>query len=436
MRELFLDTPKVFLPLIQPSRYKGAHGGRGSGKSHHFAESMIEQGLVERGTRAVCIREVQRTLKESSKRLIEDKLVDLDLNEADGFKVFKEVIETPGDGIITFCGMQDHTAESIKSLEGYRIAWCEEAQTLSSRSLSLLRPTIREKDSELWFSWNPRRKSDAVDLLLRGPEIPTGAIVVKANWSDNPFFPDVLEQERLDCLRQFPDQYDHIWNGGYVTAISGSYFAVALAEARQQGRIGIVAADPNLSIQAFVDIGGTGARADNFVMWFAQFVASQVRVVDHYEVQGQPISAHLIWMRERKYTPGRVSTIWLPHDGDTKDRLIDVSCRTAFEGAGYAVEVVPNQGAGAASTRISSARRMFPSVLFNMATTQPGIEALGWYHEHRDENREVGLGPCHDWSSHSADAFGLMALVHESRIGRDGVGGGRIIRRRGSAMAV
>ena len=135
MRTLRIETPRVFVPLLEPARYKGAHGGRGSGKSHFFAEHLIEDCLMEKGLRSVCIREVQKTLKESSKRLIEDKLQAFGLNEADGFKVFNEVIQTPGDGIITFTGMQDHNAESIKSLEGYKRAWVEEAQTMSARSL-------------------------------------------------------------------------------------------------------------------------------------------------------------------------------------------------------------------------------------------------------------------------------------------------------------
>ena len=151
-RELILETPRVFVPLLEPSRYKGAWGGRGSGKSHFFADLLIEHAQYEKGMRSVCIREVQKTLKESSKRLIEDKLTAMDLGEADGFKVFNEVIETPGDGIISFQGMQDHNAESIKSLEGYGRAWVEEAQTLSARSMTLLKPTIRAEGSELWFS--------------------------------------------------------------------------------------------------------------------------------------------------------------------------------------------------------------------------------------------------------------------------------------------
>ena len=417
-RELTLDTPRVFAPLLEPSRYKGAYGGRGSGKSHFFAEALIEQSMMTRGNRAVCIREVQRTLKESSKRLIEDKLESMRLGASDGFKVFNELIQTPGDGVITFQGMQDHNAESIKSLEGFRIAWCEEAQSLSARSLSLLRPTIRADDSELWFSWNPRRKTDPVDEMLRGSEIPTGSIVVKANWQDNPYFPAVLEQERLDCLRLQPDQYDHVWNGGYATVLVGAYYARALAEAQAEGRIGRVAADPLLPIFLFVDIGGTGARADAFTIWAAQFVGREVRVLDYYEAVGQPLGAHLLWLRERKYTPDR-SRIWLPHDGETHDSVFAVSYESALVSAGYDVTVVPNQGRGAAKSRIEAGRRIFPACWFNAATTEAGRDALGWYHEKRDEARSVGLGPDHDWSSHGSDSFGLMSICAEQAFSHD-----------------
>ena len=417
-RELVIDTPPVFEPLLTPSRYKGCWGGRGSGKSHFFAESLIEQCLMERGTRAVCIREVQKTLKESSKRLIEDKLEAMGLGSADGFSVFNEVIETPGDGLISFQGMQDHNAESIKSLEGYRIAWVEEAQSLSHRSLSLLRPTIRAEGSELWFSWNPRRKTDAVDDMLRGELLPTGAVVVCANWRDNPHFPDVLEQERQDCLRNDPDQYDHIWEGGYATVIAGAYYAKVLTQAKAEGRIGRVAADPLLPIRLFVDIGGTGARADAFTIWAAQFVGREVRVLNYYEAVGQPLAAHLSWLRENKYTPD-VAQIWLPHDGETHDKVFDVSYQSAFRSAGYEVTVIPNQGRGAAKARIESGRRVFPACWFHKETTQAGIDALGWYHEKKDEARNVGLGPDHDWSSHGADSFGLLCLCAEQAFSHD-----------------
>jgi len=414
---LRLETAEVFEPLLAPARYKGAHGGRGSGKSHFFAELLIENALADpgdygAGLRSVCIREVQKSLKESSKRLIEDKLTAFGLGQADGFKVFNELIETPKDGAIIFQGMQDHTAESVKSLEGYRLAWIEEAQTMSARSLSLLRPTIRADNSELWFGWNPRRKTDAVDEMLRGSLLPTNATVVRANWRDNPKFPSVLEQERQDCLTQKPEQYDHIWEGGYATVLEGAYYAKSIAEAKASKRIGRCAADPLMTLRAFVDIGGTGARADAFAMWIAQFIGKEIRVLDYYEAVGQPLATHLAWMRQKNYTPERCQ-FWLPHDGESNDMVYDVSYESALRAAKYKVTVVPNQGKGAAKARIEAGRRLFPSIWFNEATTQPGIDALGWYHEKKDEARNIGLGPDHDWASHGADAFGLMCVAYE-----------------------
>src|SRR6185437_13836094 len=233
------NIARVFAPLLKPARYKGAYGGRGSGKSHFFGEQLVEDCLEHRGLLSVCIREVQKTLAQSSKRLIEHKIKALGV--AGAFKVFKDKIETPGDGIIIFTGMQDYTAESIKSLEGFRRAWLEEAQTISHRSLTLLRPTIRAEDSEIWASWNPRRKSDAIDEFLR-VKTPENAVVVRANWRDNPWFTQVLEDERKLDLSRFPERYDHIWEGDYARAFEGAYFAQGLSAARTEGRIGNVAA--------------------------------------------------------------------------------------------------------------------------------------------------------------------------------------------------
>jgi len=409
---LQIPTARIFQPLLQPSRYKGAHGGRGSGKSHFFGEKLIDDSLYEKGLLSVCIREVQKSLKDSAKRLLEAKLKSLRLGEAQGFKVFNECIQTPGDGIIIFQGMQDHTAESIKSLEGFKRAWVEEAQTLSATSLRLLRPTIRSDGSELWFSWNRRRKTDPVDVMLTQGILPTGAIVVKSNWSDNPWFPSVLEQERQDCLIATPDEYDHVWDGGYATITEGAYYAANLALAKSEGRIGRVAADPLMTIRLFVDIGGTGAKADAFTIWAAQFIGREIRVLNYYEAQGQPLGAHLEWMRKEGYEPGKAQ-IWLPHDGSTNDRVFDVSYESALKSAGYHVTVVPNQGKGAAMARVEESRRLFSSIWFNEEKCSGGIDALGWYHEKKDEVRNIGLGPEHDWASHGADAFGLMCIVYK-----------------------
>ena len=362
-------------------------------------DSLAEPGECGEGLRSVCIREVQKDLAQSSKLLLETKLGHFGLSEADGFKVFRDVISTPGDGLITFKGMNDYTADSIKSLEGFKRAWWEEAQGATQHSIALLRPTMRATGSQMWWSYNPRRKTDPVNAMFRGAQIPTGAIVVRANWRDNPWFTAELEQERQDCLRMQPDQYDHIWEGGYITIAEGAYFAAALTAAKAEGRIGKVAADPLMTIRLFADIGGTGARADAFAMWAVQFIGKEIRVLDYYEAVGQPLASHLNWMRGKGYTPPRAQ-IWLPHDGATNDKVYSVSYESALRDAGYTVTVVPNQGKGAAAARIEALRRLFPNIWFNADTTEPGRDALGWYHERKDEARGIGLGPEHDWASH------------------------------------
>ena len=408
MSILKIPTAKIFEPLLQPARYKGVFGGRGSGKSHFFGELLVETCQAERGTLAVCIREAQRTLAHSSKRLIESKVAALGLGH--GFKVFNDKIETPGDGLIIFRGMQDHTADSIKSLEGFRIAWVDEAQSLSARSLALLRPTIRAAGSELWASWNPRRKSDAIDDFLRARKA-EGAIVVNANWRDNPWFPVVLDEERRLDLNLYPDRYDHIWEGDYVRAFEGAYFAQVLNEARAQARIGKVSADPLLPLRAFVDIGGAGAAADAFTIWIVQWVGTEIRVLDYYESVGQVLAFHVNWLRSRGY---KDAILYLPHDGVAANNITGKRYEDHLREAGFAVEPpLKNQGRGAAMMRIEALRRLGPQLWFNEETTEAGRDALGFYHERKDEVRNVGLGPEHDWSSHAADALGLMAVCYE-----------------------
>jgi phage terminase large subunit len=212
MTELFIDTPRVYLPLLGPARYKGAWGGRGSGKSHFFAECVVEESLAAK-TDIVCIREVQKSLNQSVKKLIESKIEAMGVQSE--FRVLNTHIESANGGLIIFQGMQNHTADTIKSLEGYRIAWVEEAQSLSQRSLDLLRPTIRMENSELWFSWNPRNETDPVDALLRSDKTPPGTVVVNANYSDNPFLPSVLRAEMEYDRERDPDKYAHVWLGEY-----------------------------------------------------------------------------------------------------------------------------------------------------------------------------------------------------------------------------
>lgn len=415
-RDISLLTPEVFEPLLEiGKRYRGAYGGRASGKSHFFAERLVEEALSSpgersgEGLRAVCVREVQRTLSASSKLLIEDKIRRLGLGSR--FKVYEDRIKAPGDGLLIFQGMQNHTAESVKSLEGFRVAWIDEAQAISERSLALLRPTIqRVAGAEIWASWNPRRPTDAIDVLLRGVEQPTGSVVVRANWRDNPFRTPETDQERADCLRIDPDSYPHIWEGEYATAHKGAYFTRELSALRAEGRLCAVPADPLMTTHLFWDIGGTGAAADACSIWAVQRVGRTIGVIDYYEAVGQPLAAHVAWMHGRGYKPGANVQVWLPHDGVQHDKVYQVTYQTELEKAGYDVTVVKNQGAGAAMARVQAVRRLLPQCAID-PRCMPGVEALGWYHERRDENRNCGLGPEHDWSSHAADAFGLAAIV-------------------------
>jgi len=404
--KLLIRTASVFEPLLQPARYKGAWGGRGSGKSHFFAEMVVDGHVSGRGMRTLCVREVLKSLKESAKLLIEDKIRSLGVGHL--FEVQKDRIKDIYGGFIVFEGMQDHNAESIKSFEGFDRCWVEEAQTLSERSLALLRPTIRKEESEIWFSWNPRLEKDAVDKFLRKNK-PDNAIVVQANWRDNPWFPDVLEAERQHDLKVYPERYDHIWEGAYARAFEGAYFARQLNEARRQRRIGFVAPDPILSIRAFFDIGGSGAKADAMAIWIVQWVGNQINVLDYIEGQGQVLAYYVNELRSRKWHP----VCYLPHDGINANNVTGKRYRDHLEDAGFEVVVIPNQGAGAAMQRIEAVRRILPLCFFNEETTEAGIACLGYYHEKKDEQRHVGLGPEHDFSSHAADSFGLMAICYE-----------------------
>lgn len=362
----------------------------------------------------LCARQFMNSLDDSSleecKRAIEEEPFLLDYYEL-GDKYIKS-----RDGLVwfSFAGL-DRNINSVKSKGRILLCWVDEAEPVTESAWQILEPTLREEgdgwNAELWVTWNPVRKSSPVETRYRNSKNDL-VKVVELNWRDNPRFPDKLERQRLRDLDERPDQYPHIWDGEHATAIAGAYYSKALIKAKEDGRICRVSFDPMFRTRVFCDIGGTGARADAFAMWPAQFVSREIRVRDHYEVQGQPLSAHIQWLMSKDYKPSNTD-IWLPHDGETNDRVIDTSFQKGFKEAGYNVEIVPNQGRGAAKQRVEATRRRFPMIWFDAETTEAGRAALGWYHEKIDEIRGIGLGPEHDWSSHSADAFGLMCSAYQ-----------------------
>jgi len=368
--------------------------------------------LAMEGNRGLilCGREFMNSLEESSMSEVKEAIQSEPWLAAH-YDIGEKYIRTLDRRIVfAFAGLR-HNLDSIKSKARIHILWVDEAETVSDAAWIKIIPTVREHSSEIWVTWNPERETSATHKRFR-EDPPEDSVAAEVNWRDNPWFPKVLNHERLEDKKKRPDQYDHVWEGDFVRVVEGAYFADLLTQASVQGRIGKVMPDPYLPYRVFVDIGGTGARSDAFAIWICQFVAREIRVLDHYEAVGQPFSAHLAWLRRKGYDE-KATSVWLPHDGATHDRIHAVSYESAFRDAGYRTAVVPNQGKGAAAARVEAVRRVFPMCWFNESTTKAGRDALGWYHEKMDEKRNIGLGPEHDWSSHSSDAFGVMAISYE-----------------------
>lgn len=213
--------PRAFQPLLPYRQFKGAHGGRGGGKTHLFAGMLVASSL-QTHIRAACVREVQDSLRDSSKQIIEDKINAFGVRHL--FKITDREIVGPNDSLFIFRGLQRHTASRLKSLEGFNRAWYEEAQALSKTSVETALNTFRKEGTEQWFSWNPDKEDDPVDLLFReNTAKPWGMldhddpdfVCVEVNYPDNPWFPSVLRSNMERDKRRDPEKYNHIWLGGY-----------------------------------------------------------------------------------------------------------------------------------------------------------------------------------------------------------------------------
>ena len=416
MATVDVKLPDKLVPVFMgDADVRGSHGGRGSAKSRSFAKMTAVRAhqwdAAGRTGIILCARQFQNSLDDSSLEEVKAAIRE-EAWLAPHFDIGEKYIRTASGRIsYSFTGL-DRNIDSIKGKSRILLAWVEEAEPVTEEAWIKLIPTLREEDSELWITWNPENETAPTNKRFFRKIDDPRVKIVEMNYRDNPWFPDKLDRERLRDAAERPHIYRHVWEGEFIEAIEGAYYAEALNKARDSGRVGFYAEDPNMVIRLFADIGGTGAKADNFVFWAAQFIGGEIRWVNHYEVQGQPLASHLTWLRTQGYTPDKAS-IWLPHDGATHDRVIDVSYESALRDAGYSVMVVPNQGKGAAMARVEEARRLFPRMRFDETACANGLKALGWYHEKRDEKRRMGLGPDHDWASHSADAFGLGAICFE-----------------------
>lgn len=422
-----IEIPEKLVPLLSPARYKGVFGGRGSAKSHTFAQLAVATNY-SRPARGVCIREVQNSIKDSVKQLVTDKIAKLGMGQH--FEILRDEIRGANGSLIIFRGMQSYNAENIKSLEDFDWAWIEEAQSLSHFSLKMLRPTIRKPGSEIWAGWNPRHDTDAIDQLLRGPAPPKDAVVIECNWKDNPWFPDILREEMERDYEADPEEADHVWGGNYQIVSEGSYYAKLLAQAQKEGRIGFFPYDPSRPVHTAWDIGVD----DESAIWFVQEDGTRVTVLDYYEVSGEGaddiIAAaipelfvpprdderFLRWSREAALSelgrtqPYKYGRHFLPHD--IKTREWGAGARSRVET--IAVLGVRNINKGAAtgpSDRIAAVRRILPIVRFNATPrVEQGLKRLRRYRRKWNDALNSYTTPLHDENSHGADAFGEFAV--------------------------
>jgi phage terminase large subunit len=404
MSVLDIQTAPVFEPLLRPARYKGARGGRGSGKSWFFADLMIE-AHIQGKTDSVCLREIQKSLQFSAKKLLEATIEKM--NAGYYFEVQDKVIKATNGGIIIFQGMQDHTADSIKSLEGFNRAWFEEAQNASQRSLDLLRPTLRAPGSELWFSWNPFKEDDPIELLLCGDNVPEGAVVVTANMDDNPWPPEELIKERETDRKGDEDKFKHIWEGAYLKNTEGDYYKREMEAVRKTQRILSI---PNLDmpVNTFWDIG----NSDGCAVWFHQQIGMEDRFIGYYEAHGETLAHYAKELNARGYLYNKH---FLPHDAAHK-RLSDTNKSTEemLNDLGLIntviVPVITDLNTG-----IQMTRKHFPSAYFDAVGCKEGIKRLDNYRKRYNakDNRWIDEPNKANGCSEAADAFRQWAQAKE-----------------------
>jgi len=406
---LRVSVPRKLKPLLGPKRYKGAYGGRGGAKSHFFAEQVILRCLMQ-PTRVVCIREVQNSIKDSVRQLLIDKIEKLGVGS--DFEVLEAEIRGPKGSLIVFKGMQSYNASNIKSLEAYDIAWVEEAQTFSQYSLDLLRPTLRKEGSELWFSWNPRYKTDPVDMFFRRSP-PPDAVSVMINWRDNPWFPDVLRREMEHDFTVDPDKADHIWNGAYGSG-QGAILARYVNKADREGRItDDIVYDPEGSgIVVSSDIG----FRDTASWWYWQRLQGGFHLLKYDGDSGLDADDWIPRIQDQIVELGakKPEAIWLPQDAKAKTFQ---SKRTAMEkflaafGAGVVNVVPPTKK----SDQISAARSVIGRCAFNKTLCEAGLDGLlAWEFEYNEELGVFSRDPLHNWASHPSDAFAYGCVVMDT----------------------
>lgn len=402
--EIDAAIPEKLEMLFSPMRYKVAYGGRGGGKSHSIAITLLTLA-AQKPMRILCAREIQKSIKDSVHRLISDKI------QALGLGAFFDILETEIRGangsLFLFSGLSSQTVESLKSFEGVDICWVEEAKNVSANSWNILGPTIRKDNSEIWVSFNPELETDETyQRFVVNP--PDDCVSVEINYPDNPFKTLTQEKERLSFKRQFPKEYPNVWLGKCKPAVEGAIYYDEIELVKADGRMCNVPYDSKLKVHVVFDLGW----ADSMSIMLVQRHTSEIRVIEHIEDNKKTLAHFSNLLKERKYNWGQM---FLPHDARAKDSKYGKSAEEIMRGFGWDVRITPSM---TIESGILAARDIFSRCYFDKKSTVRLIECLRRYR--RKINSVTGYGePVHDEYSHAADCFRYMAINTENMTNDD-----------------
>jgi phage terminase large subunit len=393
------EFPAKLRFLFKPARYKVAYGGRGGAKSWGYARALLILG-AQKKLRILCARETQKSIADSVHKLLSDQIGALGLHEF--YQVLKSTIRGANGTEFIFAGIRQSSVGDVKSYEGCDICWVEEAQIVSKHSWDVLIPTIRKEGSEIWVSFNPELETDQTYqrfVLHPPPEV----LPVKINWSDNPWFPEVLRKEMEHCKAIDPDGYENIWEGHCKQVVEGAIYKEQLIAAEKESRITRVPYDPIRPVDTFWDLG----FGDNTSIWFGQSIGFEFRLIDFVSGSLKDLSYYFNELRERKYSYG---LHYLPHDARAKTLAAGGrSIQQQVEAAGFKVSIVPSLSI---ADGIAAGRSIFNRCWFDKDKCADGIQALKHYrYEFDDKLGTFKQDPLHNWASHPADAFRMFAVA-------------------------
>ncbi len=391
------EFPEKLRFLFHPKRYKIAYGGRGSGKSWGYARALLIQAATQK-IRVLCTREVQKSIKDSVHKLLSDQIQALGLGQF--FEVLETTIRGRNGSEFLFAGLSTQTVESIKSYEGIDRCWVEEAQKVTKRSWTILIPTIRKDLSEIWVSFNPELDDDETYQRFV-VNTPPSAHVVKVNYSDNPWFPSVLEDERAHAERTLPsDEYRNIWEGDCKAAVDGAIYADEIRDATENGRICNVPYEPKLKAHVILDLGWNDLMAVSIV----QRQLSELRVIEYFEEDHRTLDWISAELRNRHLNWGKM---FLPHDGAHGDYKTGKSAIQIMRDLKWSVFQAPNK---AIETGIKEARAALSRTYFDKTKAALLVSRLKRYKRGIPESTGEPGAPVHDINSHGADNYRYIAV--------------------------